>query len=509
MQDTVEAGFPRPSRVVPVPLDRLAAIANAELRGPAVEVTGVTHDSRAVRPGDLFAALPGFHTHGADFARAALDAGALAVLTDREGASRLPSSVPTLICVDPRGVLGPISAEIFGHPSEAMLTLGVTGTNGKTTTVFLLDAGLRAAGYRTALLGTILTRIGDSTLPSVRTTPEAPQIQALLAAGREAGAKAAAMEVSSHALALHRADGTRFACVGFTNLSHDHLDFHGTLEAYFAAKARLFTPFFADQAVIMVDDDHGCRLADDAPIPVQTATTRPDRQADWTVISADHTSDGIQAIVRGPHGDISLRMRLHGRFNLANGVLALAMLANVGIDPAVAAAGIGDLAGVPGRLEPVNVGQPFAVLVDYAHTPEAVSTVANAVRPTQGKLIIVLGCGGDRDPTKRPAMGAAAARLAELTVITSDNPRSEDPKMIAEAMMAGVAEVAVEERGEVVVELDRTAAIQFAIDHAGPGDVVLLAGKGHETGQEIAGVTFPFDDREVARRALAVRGWTA
>lgn len=517
----------RPARVDPVPLATLAALARAELRGPAagstagILICGVTHDSRRVQPGDLFAALPGAHTHGARYVADAVAAGAVAVLTDPAGASLINREVPLLICADPRKTLGPVAAAIYGHPARALVTLGVTGTNGKTTTVFFLDAGLRAAGHRTGLLGTVMTRLGEMTVPSARTTPEAPDIQALLARMRDDGITAAAMEVSSHALALHRVDGTGFACVGFTNLSHDHLDFHGDMENYFAAKARLFRPDFAPTAVIVVDDDYGRRLADTAPIAVRTVSGRPehlppDRRPDWRVVAVRPAAAvsptrpaGQAATVAGPIGEVELSLQLPGRFNLTNALLALAILVEVGIPVEAARAGIGDLAGVPGRLEPVDAGQPFAVLVDYAHTPEAVATVAREVRPDRGRLIIVIGCGGDRDPSKRPAMGAAAAELADLAIFTSDNPRSEDPEEIVAAMLTGVPAVTADRRVEIRVELDRHEAIKDAIQAARPGDVVLIAGKGHEQGQEIGGVVHPFDDRLAARDALRSCGWAA
>jgi len=476
-------------------------------------ITGVTHDSTAVVPGDLYAALPGSRTHGAHFADRAVAAGAVGVLTDQAGRAIVETGIfgaPVIVVNDPRLELGGVASWIYGEPSKRLRVLGVTGTNGKTTTSYLLDAGLRAAGDKTGLVGTIETRIGDWVAPSARTTPEAPDLQALLAVMAERGVGSVSMEVSSHALALHRVDGTAFDVVAFSNLSQDHLDFHADLDDYFNAKARLFTSRFARAGVVNVDDDHGRRLLDVADIPLTTvsATTR---DAQWWVSDESYRSDGGTAgaqrtdfVVHGPDVVSAVSIQLPGSFNIANALLAFVTLIVAGVDPRAAAQGIAGVLVVPGRMEAVSVAQPFTALVDYAHTPDAVATLLTTLRPTTaGRLIVVLGCGGDRDRAKRPLMGAAAARLADVAVLTSDNPRSEEPSEILAAMLEGAMGVAAEQRGEVIVELDRLTAIQIAVNQARAGDVVVVAGKGHEQGQEVGGVVHPFDDRTVLRAELA------
>lgn len=457
-------------------------------------VTGCTLDSRAVQPGDLYAALPGARAHGADFAAAAEAAGASAILTDPAGAGRCAAyDLPVLVADDPRGVLGAVAAWVHDDPSAAMLVLGVTGTNGKTTTAFLLDAGLRAAGHTTGLLGTVVTRIGETAVPSLRTTPEAPDLQALFATMRERGVTAVAMEVSSHALALGRVDGVRFDTSVFTNLSQDHLDFHPSMAAYEAAKAALFTPARSRRGVVDIDDAAGRRLLATASIPITTYG----EQGQWRAADVDLRADGSTFRLVGPGVDVPASVRLPGAFNVSNALAALACLVVAGIPIADAVRGIASLAGVPGRMERIDAGQPFTAIVDYAHTPEAVTTLLAAVRAlTGGRVVVVLGCGGDRDRGKRPLMGRAAVQGADLAVLTSDNPRSEDPNAILAEMASPGA----------IVEPDRRRAIELAVRDARSGDVVVVAGKGHESGQEISGVVTPFDDRQVLREALlAVR----
>jgi UDP-N-acetylmuramoyl-L-alanyl-D-glutamate--2,6-diaminopimelate ligase len=458
-----------------------------------VVLTGCTHDSRAVRPGDLYAALPGARAHGADFTAQAVAAGAVAVLTDAAGEQRATAAgVPVVVADRPRAVLGAVAAEVNGRPGDDLLLLGMTGTNGKTTTAFLLEAGLRTAGHRTGLLGTVLTRIGDDVVPSVRTTPEATDLQALLALMRERGTTAVAMEVSSHALALGRVDGLVFDVAGFTNLSQDHLDFHPTMEDYEAAKAQLFTAARSRHGVVCTDDAAGRRLAATAGVPVTTYGGT----GEWRAEEVDLRPTGSTFRLRGPGVDVPARVQLPGAFNVANAVGAVAVLVTAGVPLAAAVEGVGGLAGVPGRMERVEAGQPFLALVDYAHTPEAVATLLRSVRAvTPGRVLVVLGCGGERDRAKRPLMGRAAAEGADVAVLTSDNPRGEDPLAILAAMAAGAP--------AAVVEPDRRAAIARAVAQARPGDAVVVAGKGHETGQEVAGVVTPFDDREVLREALA------
>lgn len=493
-------------RPATVPVRRLADLAvRLGLVVPQRDaaLTGITHDSTAVRPGDLYAALAGSHTHGARFSEAAVAAGAVAVLTDAHGgdvAARL--SVPVLVVDDPRRHLGDIASWMYGEPSRRMRVLGVTGTNGKTTTTYLLDAGLRAAGEQTGLVGTIETRIGEEAVPSSRTTPEAPDLQATFAVMAERGVESVSMEVSSHALALHRVDGTAFDVVAFTNLSQDHLDFHADLDDYFNAKARLFTSEFARAGVVNIDDEHGRRLRKLATVPITTVSTTS-TDAEWWATDLSSDAVGGRFVVHGPGVEQSATVQLPGSFNAANAVLAFVTLVTAGVDPERAAGGIGSLSVVPGRMEPVSIGQPFGALVDYAHTPDAVITLLTALRPnTTGRLIVVLGCGGDRDRAKRPLMGAAAARLADVAVLTSDNPRSEDPAQIIATVLEGAMGVAPAQRGQVIVEPDRTTAIAVAVGQARPGDVVVVAGKGHEQGQEVAGVVYPFDDRFVLRNAL-------
>jgi UDP-N-acetylmuramoyl-L-alanyl-D-glutamate--2,6-diaminopimelate ligase len=389
-----------------------------------------------------------------------------------------------------------------------MTTTGITGTNGKTTVAFLLDAALRAAGRTTGLMGTVATQIGDEVLPSVRTTPEAPDVHALLAVMRQRGATAVTMEVSSHALALGRVDGVVFDLAVFTNLSQDHLDFHGDMEHYFAAKAGLFTPQRSGAALVNVDDGWGQRLAAlarEAGLP--TTTYAVDAAADWTVAEVRPGDTAVTSFTaRGP-GGLALRtgIGLVGRFNVANGLAALAAAVHHGVDPQLAAAAIAACPGVPGRMERVDVGQPFLAVVDYAHTPDAVARAIAAARevvPGGARVLTVLGCGGDRDRDKRPVMGEVAARGSDILVITDDNPRSESALAIREAIMAGVARVDRRQRAQVLVEGDRARAIGIAAGMAEPGDALLVLGKGHEQGQEAAGVVTSFDDRVALRAAM-------
>ena len=468
----------------------LTEVPGLEVRGDlaGLVVTGCTHDSRAVRPGDLYAALPGAHTHGAAFGAQAMGSGAVAVLTDPAGAEQLVG-VPLLVAPSPRAVLGEISSWVHGHPSAALTVLGVTGTNGKTTTAFLLEAGLRAAGLLTGLLGTVLTRIGADEVKSERTTPEATDLHALFAVMRERGVTSVAMEVSSHALSLGRVDGVRFDTAVFTNLSQDHLDFHPTMEDYFAAKASLFSPSRSMRGLINADDPSGRRLLSSPTIPMASYG----EAADWRAEEVELRAEGSRFVLRGPGVSAPASVRLPGEFNVRNALAALACLVIAGVPLEAAVVGIAGLAGVPGRMERIDEGQAFTALVDYAHTPAAVETLLRAVREvTSGRVIVVLGCGGDRDKGKRPLMGRAAVDGADIAVLTSDNPRSEDPLAILAAMQQPGA----------VIEPDRQAAIGWAVAHAQPGDTVVVAGKGHESGQEIAGVITPFDDRQVLREVL-------
>ena len=483
-----------------------AAIVGGDPGGGDTAVAGVTLRAGEARPGDLFAALPGARAHGADFAAAAVAAGAVALLTDPAGVDRaraagVPSGVPVLVHPQPRAVVGPVAAAVYGDPTSRLRVLGVTGTSGKTTVAHLLEAGLAAAGRRTGLVGTVGVRIGARTVPSAFTTPEAPDLQALFAAMEDDGVTDVAMEVSSHALALGRVAGTRFAVGAFTNLSQDHLDFHADMDDYFAAKASLFEPGRTGHAVVCVDDEWGRRLAARTPGAVTVATTCP---ADWCARDVATTPDGGQRFTATtPHGSVPVALRLPGAFNVANALVALACLDAVGIRPDVAAPGLA--VAVPGRMQRVDAGQPFLAVVDYAHKPAAVAALLDALRAqVDGRLVVVLGAGGDRDVAKRPLMGAAAAARADLVIVTDDNPRSEDPAAIRAAVLAGARQVTGHREGCAVVEIgDRAAAIAAAVAAARPGDAVVVAGKGHETGQKVGDVTLPFDDAAELAAALA------
>lgn len=503
----------RPERVLPRPLTGLAQLlpeaAWSGLPAPGAQLTGVTLDSRAVRPGDLYAALPGTRAHGADFARDAARAGAVAVLTSPDGRARAEQAgIPVVVLPAPREVLGVVAGWVYGWPGESLLLLGVTGTNGKTTTSHLLEAGLRAVGRTPGLIGTVETRVAGEALPSLRTTPEAPELQGLLAVMLERGADAVATEVSSHALALCRVEGLRFDVAVFTNLSQDHLDFHGDLETYYAVKASLFTPERAALGVVNVDDPHGARLAGQAAIPVITVSPSGAVAADWAGKDIAVLEQESTFTLAGPAGvEIPAVVRLPGRFNVDNAALAIVALAAAGLPAGRAAGGIGALRAVPGRMERIDAGQSFLALVDYAHTPQAVANLLAALRPaTAGRLLVVLGCGGDRDRLKRPQMGAAAVAGADVAVFTTDNPRSEDPVAILDAMLAGAAAAG---GAAPIVEPDRAAAIALAVELARPGDTVVVAGRGHESGQELADTVAPFDDRVVLRAALTPAGSVA
>ena len=511
MNPTVPGSVPRPAGNRPLALADLADLVGTPVQGdPALTVSGITHASGDVRPGDLYAALPGARTHGARYIADAAARGAVAVLTDAAGEPEARAA-GLAVCVtdDPRAVLGAVASRVYGRPSDQLAVLGITGTNGKTTTAYLVEAGLAAAGRPSGLIGTVQTRTRGrdadgapvtTALPSVRTTPEATDLHALLATMVEAGVQAVVMEVSSHALVQGRVGGVGFAAAGFTNLSRDHLDFHGDVESYFQAKALLFDGRAAVE-VVDVDDPAGRRLV--RPGTVTAATSGA--PADWTATDvAAVPAGGSTFTLHGPGGrSWAARLRLPGRFNVANAVLAVALLDAIGVPVETAVAGLAGTV-VPGRMEPVDAGQPFVAVVDYAHTPDAVQTALAALRAaTPGRLVTVLGCGGDRDPGKRPAMGAAAATGSDVLVITDDNPRSEDPGTIRAAMRAGAEGVPAGERAEVLEIGDRRAALAAAVALAAPGDTLLVAGKGHETGQEVGGQVLSFDDRAVLRELLA------
>jgi UDP-N-acetylmuramoyl-L-alanyl-D-glutamate--2,6-diaminopimelate ligase len=461
-------------------------------------VIGATLDSRRVSPGDLYAALPGTHGHGAAYWPQAREAGAVAVVTDATGAAMVGGGVATLVVPEVRPVLGRVSALVYGEPATRLRMLGVTGTQGKTTTTRLLESGLAGAGVKAAVIGTVGTRILGEDVSSVLTTPEAPDLHRLLRRMVDAGVEACAMEVSSHALVMGRVGGVAFDVGVFLNLGRDHLDFHRDMDDYFEAKASLLTPDHARRGLVCVDDTWGERLAGRATVPVDTfsATGRP---ADWRATEIALSPSGATFRVQGPGVDAVAGCPIPGGFNVANALAAIAAAATAGYDATEVARAIADGPGVPGRLERIDEGQDFVVVVDYAHKPDALAAGLATLRPlTRERLIVVLGAGGDRDPGKRPEMGRLAAEGADLLVVTDDNPRSEDPAAIRASILAGTTDG----RAEVVEIGDRRAAIAEAVRRAGAGDVVLIAGKGHESGQEVAGVMHPFDDRVVAREEL-------
>jgi UDP-N-acetylmuramoyl-L-alanyl-D-glutamate--2,6-diaminopimelate ligase len=451
-------------------LERLAAaLGAAEVVGQApVEVLDLVYDARHARPGSIFFAVRGEKADGHDFAAQAISNGAVGLVVER----RLEVGVPQVVVADSRAAMAPAADVFFGRPTEELQVAGVTGTSGKTTTTFLLYAIFAAAGRRPGLLGTIEARVGGERRGVARTTPEAIDLQRTFREMLDAGDRSCAMEASSHASELHRLDCVRFAVLVFTNLSQDHLDFHGDMESYFRAKRRLFT---GRPAVVNIGDEYGRRLAAELP--------------DAITFSADDAGalDGID-------------LKLRGRFNVENALGALHAARALGIDDGAIKRGIESVRGVPGRFESVDEGQPFAVIVDYAHKPDALEKVLRAARElARGRVVVVVGAGGDRDRGKRPAMGRIASELADVAIVTSDNPRSEDPRAIIDEILGGVV-------GDVEVELDRGAAIARAVELAQGGDVVVIAGKGAEQGQEFADRTIPFDDRDAARDALRSLG---
>ena len=503
---------PRPT-IARVRLEELAAVAeSARIVGNAsTGVSDLAYDSRRVGPGTLFFCVPGEKVDGHQFATAAVEAGAAALVVERE----LDLKTPQLVVADARAAMAPLAARFWGDPTAELKVVGVTGTNGKTTTAFLVREILEAAGIQCGLLGTVKQVVGGVEEEVERTTPEAIDLQATFRRMLDGGDRACAMEVSSHALALHRADAIHFEAAIFTNLTQDHLDFHADMEDYFRSKRRLFAAG-SGKAVVNVDDEYGRRLADEFDCLTFSAQ---EGDADFAAREVAIDAAGAELTVTlpprgqaptGPKGksdspfsplgaEVRVRTGLPGDFNVANALGAFAAAVALGVDPAVAAAGLAAAAPPPGRFEPVDEGQPFAVLVDYAHTPDSLeNALAAARRLTEGRLISVFGAGGDRDRGKRPRMGRAGARLSDLAILTSDNPRSEDPEAIVEEVLAGI-----DDRGGVEIEPDRRAAIELALARARPGDTVVIAGKGHEQGQEFAeGRVVPFDDREVVREEL-------
>jgi UDP-N-acetylmuramoyl-L-alanyl-D-glutamate--2,6-diaminopimelate ligase len=479
-------------------VESVAAIANATLRGDAATViSGLSHSSESIQEGDLFIALPGEKVHGAEFAADAISRGAVAVLTDEVGALKV-HGVPVIVTPNPRRAAGVVSAWFYSEPMRDLYSVGVTGTNGKTTVTTLLHQIMSAAGRDSGLIGTVETRIGDEIYASKRTTPESNDLQALSAIMRERHMRNLVMEVSSHAISLERIRGSHFAVVAFTNLSQDHLDFHKSMENYFAAKAKIFTFEFADLAVINIDDTYGVKLAEQTELPVMTVS-RHEQSANWHYASIERDYIGAHVAIRGSGGVlIEGKVSLHGGFNYDNLLMAVAIATESGIDPIDIAAILPQLTGAAGRLEAVRLGQNFTALVDYAHSPDAVARVLETAHEiTEGRVIAVLGCGGDRDSSKRALMGKVLHDGADVAIFTSDNPRSEQPEAILVQMTLGLD---IEEPSAIIQ--DRSTAIQAAVDEAHEGDLVIVLGKGHEKGQEIAGVTHPFDDRVELARAI-------
>lgn len=491
-------------------LDELSAAAGGRIvRGDgAEEIEDVAFDSSRVRPGTLFVCVRGMSADGHDFAPAAVEAGASAIVVDHQ----LDLPAPQILVEDTRRAMAPLASALFGDPSAELIVVGVTGTNGKTTTAFLIREILEDAGLQCGLLGTVKQIVGGAEEEVVRTTPEAIDLQRTFRRMLEGGDRACAMEVSSHALVLGRADAIHFRAAAFTNLTQDHLDFHADMEEYFAAKRMLFAAdpggarLLPGVAAVNLDDPYGARLLSElreTPGPPPIGFSPSGAEADLSAHDVSFDAGGSRFELRGP-GEERRRVELPlpGHFNVENALAALAVSYGLELDLDAAAAALAGAAPVPGRMEPIDEGQPFGVLVDYAHTPDSLENVLRAARRlAEGRLICVYGCGGDRDPLKRPLMGRAGAELADVPVVTSDNPRSEDPRAIIEQMLEGIP---ADRRGELVVDADRRAAIATALRAAQAGDLVVIAGKGHEQGQEFeGGRKEPFDDRAVAREELA------
>ena len=511
-------GVPRPPTVPPYRTADLAALVGATSTGGEAAVTGVTHASGEVRPGDLYAALPGARRHGASFVAQAASSGAAAVLTDPAGCETAAAAgLPVLVADDPRAVLGAVASAIYGDPTSRLTMIGITGTAGKTSTAYLVEAGLREAGLSTGLIGTVETRFGDLTVDSVRTTPEATDLHAMLAYAHARGVDAVVMEVSSHALAMGRVGGVRFDVGGYTNFGLDHLDFHADVDDYFAAKAKLFDGRCRVE-VLNLDDPALRPLFKPATVSYSAAG---DASASWWASAIRPSAYGQRFTAHGPAGVVESGVALPGRHNVANALLAMAALTAVGVRPEVAARGVANCPGVPGRLEQVAVsgfafspaegggGAADGVLgvVDYAHKPDAIVAALAALRELAtgrgGRLVCVIGAGGDRDTGKRPLMGAAAARGADVVVVTDDNPRTEDPAAIRAAVRAGAERAGA--AAKIIEVAGRRAAIDEAVRLAGPCDVVAVLGKGHERGQEVGGEVLPFDDRVELAAALSAR----
>jgi UDP-N-acetylmuramoyl-L-alanyl-D-glutamate--2,6-diaminopimelate ligase len=468
-----------------------------EITGDAgVEISGLAYDSRRAQPGTLFFAVPGRLADGHGFVPYAVQAGAVAAVVERR--LELEPFVVQAQVADVRVAMAHAAVRFYDDPTAELRVAGITGTNGKTTTAFLVRHILERTGMQTGLLGTVKRVVGGVEEPVERTTPEAIELQQTFRRMVEAGDRACAMEVSSHALALRRTDGIRFAVASFTNLTQDHLDFHADMEDYFLAKRRLFASGHAERSVINIDDPYGDKLA--AEFEALTFSAAGDERADLRALDVSFDAGGSRFRCIGPGGEAEVALPLPGRFNVENALCAIGTVTSLGVGLEQAAEALAAADRVPGRFEPVEEGQPFTVLVDYAHTPDSLENVLAAARQiTEGRLICVFGCGGDRDRDKRPLMGAIAARLSDFALVTSDNPRSEDPSVIVAEIRAGMGDGPA----EIAVEPDRRAAIALALGAAHAGDTVVIAGKGHEQGQEFeGGRKLAFDDRDVAREEL-------
>jgi UDP-N-acetylmuramoyl-L-alanyl-D-glutamate--2,6-diaminopimelate ligase len=484
--------------------DLVTRLPGSELSGdPSLDIVEVTHDSRRSGPGTLFVAIRGFVTDGNAFVEAARKKGAVAIASEAPA----PPGIPWIRVGDAREALAAFSAAVLGDPADALDLVGVTGTNGKTTTTYLIDAALRAGGQRPGLVGTVQYRVGDRLLEASRTTPEASDLQALFRQMVDAGCRQAVLEVSSHSLVLKRVQGCRFRVAVFTNLTRDHLDFHGDMDAYFAAKRLLFDTLLREdgRAIVNADDDRATEVAQASRAPVWSYSLG--RLADIVAEDIVLSLEGTRFRARTPTGVFEVHSPLLGRFNVENLLAALGAALALDVPPEDAIRGLTSMAGVPGRLERVSAGQDFAVIVDYAHTDDALKNLLETVRELEPRrLVTVFGCGGDRDKTKRPLMGAVAARLSDVVIVTSDNPRSEPPEAIIEDIQRGMAGA---RRADVQVIVDRRDAIARALELGREGVAVVIAGKGHEKVQVLRDRTIPFDDRQVARDILgrlSVRG---
>lgn len=476
----------------------LARFLGAEAPSQDFTFTGLSNSTKNIVDGDLFIARAGAKVHGASFAANARDAGAVAVVTDAEGAKLVAGTLPTIVVANPRFIMGDIASWFYNAPFRALHGFGITGTNGKTTTASLLFQIWQMNNREAGMIGTVGISIGKDEYPAQFTTPESSELQAAVATMVERGARNLVMEVSSHAIVQRRIAGAHFANVAFTNLTQDHLDFHGDMESYFSAKAKLFTTEYADQGFINIDDPYGRRLSEISEVPIQTLS-RSSQDATWHYTSCEISAGGYDVAIRGVGGIlIEGHLPLVGAHNLDNALMAISLAVESGVDPLSISMDMHRLVGPAGRLEKVSIGQKFLALVDYAHSPDAVERVLSAVREiTSGRVIAVLGCGGDRDATKRPLMGSALKAGSDFAIFTSDNPRSENPEVILDQMLSKISA-----DDTCVREVDRRGAIAIAISEAQEGDTVIILGKGHEIGQEINGVKHPFDDRIELARAI-------